>query len=258
MKKIILFFTLFISISSFSAFKSKPREYYITQVYHCTSNSQLDKIDVYLKNIYLPHLHQQGINNVGVFEPITNDTAKDKTIMVWIPLNNLDQLDRLDQQKEAIDPLKENSLLSLVASNGALPYNRLETSISKSFKHQPQFQKSITFQKSPENIYEFRSYESVDESMFLKKVHMFNEGNEIELFKSLSFNALFYSKVIAGDRMPNLLYITRFSNLADREAHWKTFKDDPKWKQMSNLAIYLNTVSKADIVLMRAKPYSDL
>ena len=258
MKKIILFFTLFISISSFSAFKSKPREYYITQVYHCTSNIQLDKIDAYLKNIYLPHLHQQGINNVGVFEPITNDTATDKTIMMWIPLTSLDQLDRLDQQKEAVDPLKENSLLSLVTSNGTLPYNRLETSISKSFKHQPQFQKSITFQKSPENIYEFRSYESVDESMFLKKVHMFNEGKEIELFKSLNFNALFYSKVIAGDRMPNLIYITRFSNIADREAHWKTFTNDPQWNQMSNLSIYLNTVSKADIVLMRAKPYSDL
>ena len=258
MKKIILFFTLFISISSFSAFKSKPREYYITQVYHCTSSIQLDKIDAYLKNIYLPHLHQQGIHNVGVFEPITNDTAIDKTIMVWIPLTSLDQLDRLDQQKEAIDPLKENSLLSLVASNGALPYNRLETSISKSFKHQPQFQKSSTFQRSPENIYEFRSYESVDESVFLKKVHMFNEGKEIELFKSLNFNALFYSKVIAGDRMPNLIYITRFSNIADREAHWKTFTNDPQWKQMSNLSMYLNTVSKADIVLMRAKSYSDL
>jgi len=258
MKKSILFFTLFISISAFSAFKSKPREYYITQVYHCATTSQLDGIDTYLKNIYLPHLHQHGIANVGVFEPITNDTAKDKTIMVWIPLTSLDQLDRLDQQKEAIDPLKENSLLSLVATNGVLPYSRLETTISKSFKNQPQFQKTTSFQKSPENIYEFRSYESADESNFLKKVHMFNEGKEIELFKSLKFNALFYSKVIAGNSMPNLLYITRFSNLADRETHWKNFSADPAWKQMSNFSIYLNTVSKADIVLMRAKPYSDL
>ncbi len=258
MKKIILFFTLFISISAFSAFKSKPREYYITQVYHCTSTGQLDKIDGYLKNIYLPHLHQQGITNVGVFEPITNDTAKDKSIMVWIPLTCLDQLDGLDQQKEAIDPLKENSLLSLVSSNGVLPYNRLETTISKSFKYLPQFQKTTSFQKSPENIYEFRSYESADESLFLKKVHMFDEGKEIELFNTLNFNALFYSKVIAGDRMPNLLYITRFSNLADREVHWKIFEDNPYWKQMSQLPEYLNTVSKADIVLMRAKPYSDL
>jgi hypothetical protein len=58
--------------------------------------------------------------------------------------------------------------------------------------------------------------------------------------------------------MPNLIYITRFSNLADREAHWKNFVEAPAWKQMSNLPEYLNTVSKADIILMRAKTYSDL
>jgi hypothetical protein len=258
MKNILLILTLLISLSAFSAFKLKPREYYITQVYHCATTNQLEGIDAYLKMIYLPHLHQQGIANVGVFEPITNDTAKDKTIMVWIPLSSIDQLDRLDQQKEAIDPLKENSLLSLVTTNGALPYNRLETTISKSFKYQPQFQNTTSFPKTSENIYEFRSYESADESIFLKKLHMFNEGKEIELFKSLKFNALFYSKVIAGNSMPNLLYITRFSNLADREVHWKIFEDDPNWKKMSNLSVYLNTVSKADIVLMRAKPYSDL
>ena len=258
MKPIILLLSLCLTISNLASAKDPHREYYMTQVYHCSTKSQLEAIDVYLKNIYLPHLHQSGITNVGVFEPITNDTAKDKTILVWIPLTSLQQLDQLDQSKESIDPLKPNALLSLTASNGALPYNRLETNISKSFKFQGQHIKKTSFEKSPENIYEFRSYESPDEATFLKKVHMFNEGKEIELFNALNFNALFYSKVIAGSRMPNLIYITRFQNLADREVHWKSFVDAPAWKQMSNLPKYLNTVSKADIILMRSKPYSDL
>ena len=258
MKRSLLIFTLLISIASFAADKNKPREYYVTQVYHCSSNSQLDAVNAYLKNSYLPHIHQFGIANVGVFEPINNDTAKDKTIMVWIPLSSLAQLDQLDQLKEAIDPLKPNNLLSLSLTSGVLPFDRLETVVSKSFKFQGQFEKKTSFQKSPDNIYEFRSYESADEALFLKKVHMFNEGKEIELFNTLNFNALFYSKVIAGSRMPNLIYITRFSNLADREAHWKSFVDAPAWKQMSHLPEYQNTVSKADIILMRAMPYSDL
>lgn len=148
--------------------------------------------------------------------------------------------------------------MNLTVVNGALPYNRMETIIFKSFKFQDQFIKNTSFQKSPENIYEFRSYESADEALFLKKVHMFNEGKEIELFKDLNFNALFYSKVIAGDRMPNLIYITRFKDIADREAHWKSFVASAAWKQMSNLPEYVNTVSKSDIILMRAKSYSDL
>jgi hypothetical protein len=258
MKKLLLSLTVFITTIGFAAAKDKSRDFYVTQVYHCSTQSQLEAVDVYLKNIYLPHLHQFGIANVGVFEPISNDTAKDKTIMVWIPLRSLQQLDKLDQLKEAIDPLKPNTLLSLTTINGELPYNRLETVVSKSFKYQGQYVKDKSFEKSPENIYEFRSYESADEAMFLKKVHMFNEGKEIELFNALNFNALFYSKVIAGSRMPNLIYITRFQNIADREAHWKSFVDAPAWKQMSTLPEYLNTVSKSDIILMRAKSYSDL
>ena len=258
MKKLLFSLTVFIATISFAASKNKSREYYITQVYHCSSSSQLEAVDMYLKNTYLPHLHEFGINNVGVFEPITNDTAKDKIIMVWIPLTSLQQLDKLDQLKEAIDPLKPNTLLSLTTAAGVLPYNRLETVISKSFKFQGQYVKKTSFEKSPENIYEFRSYESADEALFLKKVHMFNEGKEIDLFKTLNFNALFYSKVIAGHRMPNLIYITRFKNIAEREAHWKSFVDAPAWKKMSTLPEYLNTVSKSDIILMRAKAYSDL
>ena len=258
MKKLLLICTVLISMTAFAANKNKPREYYLTQVYHCSTTAQLEAVDAYLKNNYLPHLHQFGIANVGVFEPINNDTAKDKTIMVWIPLLSLSQLDQLDQAKEGIDPMMSNTLLTLSKTNETLPYTRVETMISKSFKFQGQFEKKTSFPKSPDNIYEFRSYESADEALFLKKVHMFNEGKEIELFNTLNFNALFYSKVIAGSRMPNLIYITRFSNLADREAHWKSFVDAAAWKQMSTLPEYLNTVSKADIILMRAKPYSDL
>ena len=86
---------------------------------------------------------------------------------------------------------------------------------------------------------------------------MFNEGKEIELFNKLNFNAVFYAKVIAGNRMPNLVYMTSFNNMDDRNAHWKAFSADPTWKIISNLPQYLKTVSKADIVLMTAKDYAD-
>ena len=233
------------------------RDYYLIQVYHLKSQEQIKQIDNYLKNTYLPFLHQQGIIKVGVFEPIDNDTARDKKLMVWIPLHNIQALDKLDNAIEQIDPLGNNPLIHLNGPNGELPYTRIETSLSKSFKDQAQFVRQSNLTKSPERIYEFRSYEGANEALFLQKVHMFNEGKEIELFKKLNFNAIFYAKVVAGDRMPNLIYMTSFNNLDDRNAHWKTFSDDPTWKHISNLPIYLNTVSKADIILMKAKDYAD-
>lgn len=131
--------------------------------------------------------------------------------------------------------------------------------MSKAFKDQTQFEKKSTLKKNnpDERIFEFRSYESASEIMHLKKVHMFNEGKEIRLFARLNFNAIFYGKVLAGARMPNLIYMTSFNNKADRDAHWKAFGDDAYWKKISTSPEYLNTVSKSDIILMKAKEYAD-
>ena len=82
-------------------------------------------------------------------------------------------------------------------------------------------------------------------------------GGEIGLFKRLNFNAVFYGEVVDGSKMPNLMYMTSFNNMADRDAHWKTFRDDAQWISIKDLPEYLHTVSKNDQLLLRAKSYSD-
>ena len=86
---------------------------------------------------------------------------------------------------------------------------------------------------------------------------MFNEGGEVALFKRLNFNAVFYSEVVAGSRMPNLMYMTTFENRADRDAHWKAFGDDPEWKKLSSMPEYQKNVSKIEIFFLRPTEYSD-
>ena len=87
---------------------------------------------------------------------------------------------------------------------------------------------------------------------------MFNEGGEIDIFKRLNFNAVFYAEVIAGSHMPNLMYMTSFNTKAERDEHWKVFSADAAWKKISGMSDYANTVSKHDITLMHATEYSDL
>ena len=67
---------------------------------------------------------------------------------------------------------------------------------------------------------------------------------EIALFSKLQFNAVFYAQVLAGSRMPNLMYMTSFNNMTERDEHWKAFGADTDWKRMSSLPEYQNTVSK--------------
>jgi hypothetical protein len=86
---------------------------------------------------------------------------------------------------------------------------------------------------------------------------MFNEGDEVGLFKRLRFNAVFYAEVISGRRMPNLMYMTTFIDLASHDEHWKAFSNDPYWKKLSAMPEYQHNVSKINIYLLRPTEYSD-
>ena len=86
---------------------------------------------------------------------------------------------------------------------------------------------------------------------------MFNEG-EIDIFKSIDANPVFWGDVIAGSHMPNLMYLTTYANKAAREDHWKVFKANPKWKELSAMAEYQKNVSHSDILFLQPTDYSDL
>ena len=246
------------TIAGFSQ-KSKKgdREFYLIQIYHCNTSQQIQGIDSYLQNTYLPYLHQSGIQKVGVFVPLANDTATDKKLYVWIPLHSLNMLEKLDQGIEKLDPFKKNEVIDLQNADSSLPYTRIERVVTKSFKYQTQFEKKSSLTKSPERIYEYRSYESPTENAHLRKINMFNEGGEIALFKRLNFNAIFYSKAIIGDRMPNLIYMTSFNNMTDRDAHWKAFGASSEWQSISNMPKYAKAINRNETVLMTARMYAD-
>lgn len=255
MKKVIYIFALLFATTQTIA--ATPREFYLIKIYHCTNQDQINHIDQYLKDQYLPFLHKAGVKKVGVFAPIDNDTSSDKRIFVWLPLNALNQLDQLDQAFENIDPFGNDPLIHLDNKDSSLPYNRIETILTRAFKFLPNYEKKSSLVKSSDRIYEYRSYESPTEEMHLRKLHMFNEGQEIEIFKSLNFNAVFYSKAIIGSRIPNLIYMTSFNNMADRNAHWDAFKSHPIWKKISTDPIYLKIVNKNVTILMTARDYAD-
>jgi len=57
--------------------------------------------------------------------------------------------------------------------------------------------------------------------------------------------------------MPNLMYMTSFENMADRDAHWKNFGNDEYWKKLSAMPECQNNVSHIDIIFLRPVVYSD-
>ena len=68
---------------------------------------------------------------------------------------------------------------------------------------------------------------------------------------------MFYGEVIAGSRMPNLMYMTSFANMESRDEHWGAFGEHPDWLKLKALDQYQNNVSNIDRVMLHHTAYSD-
>ena len=233
------------------------QEYFEIKIYHVAQKAQEDRVDVYLKEIYLPALHRAGIRQAGVFKPIEVDTAFGKLIYVFIPFKTIDQFMQLPEVlgKDQVFNTTGKSFTDAPFDNP--PYIRFESILLKAFMNMPQF-KAPKFATAPaERIYELRSYESATEAKAVKKIEMFNQGGEMKVFESLGFNPVFFGEVLIGSHQPNLMYMTTFSDRASHDALWKAFGVHPDWIRLKGMDEYKNTVSKANPYLLHPTSYSD-
>lgn len=233
--------------------------YYEIRIYTISDKDQEGEIDGFLKEAYLPALHRAGINKVGVFKPVETDTVyAGKRIYVLVPYPSWDAYAAVQSKLKNDKQLQTGGSKYFDKPYNSPPYTRIEVIISRAFEGMPAFQSPSLSGPVGERIYELRSYEGPTEKIFANKVQMFNQGDEIGLFKRLGFNAVFYSEVVAGSRMPNLMYMTSFNNLASREEHWKTFVADAEWKRLSGLPEYQHNVSRIEIFLLHPAEYSEI
>lgn len=246
----VLAFTISTSLSA--------RDYYQIKVYNIKDKSQETRVDNYLKNAYVPAMHRAGIKTVGVFKPIANDLAAGTKIIVFIPLKDLSQIDKAEA---SIEKDKEYQTAGAEYINSKFdnpPYERIESILLKAFSAQQKFFAPDFETPKSEQIFELRSYQSATEKIYRKKVEMFNEGGETEIFRKIGANAIFYGEVLSGSEMPNLMYMTSYKNMKSNEDCWKAFRVHPDWKELSGKEEYKNTVSHIDKYLMHPTDYSDI
>lgn len=258
-------FCLFILLQSSFLYASNPlagREFYELKVYHYKTTDQEQKLDNFLQKAYLPALHRVGITKVGVFKPIVNPatpaTTDDRLLYVFVPFRSRDDFFKLDDKLAKDKQYLADGNEYLDALYNTPPYDRIETILLNAFDKSPQFNLPALTSPPQERVYELRSYEGHTEKISRNKIDMFNQGDEIGLFKRLGFNAVFYAEVVAGSRMPNLMYLTTFDNKASRDAHWDAFGKDEYWKKLSAMPNYQKNVSKNDTRFLYPTDYSDI
>lgn len=167
------------------------KEYYQLKVFTLKTTSQINVMDAYLKEAYLPGLKRLNINNVGVFKPHLNETDTLQKIYVLSSFKSIEQFLELSNKLE-----KDNEYLVagseyLNAPNEQPPYERIETKLMTAFTDFPNMRIPKFGIRKKDRVYELRSYESPTETYYKKKVDKFNAGGETKLLTALSLMLYF-------------------------------------------------------------------
>jgi len=256
-QKGISFLVFFVIVLTGYSQKKIDREIYEIKTYRLTSSQQEAQVDTFLAKAFLPALHRHGIKTVGVFKPLETDSLYGKRIVLLIPYKSLQQFYDLPDLLKKDAAFKQTGKSYIDASYSSPPYQRIESVLLRAFSRSPKMATPALTSARSERVYELRSYEGHTEKIYQNKVKMFNDGDEIGLFKRLEFNAVFYGEVLIGSHQPNLMYLTTFANQAARDEHWKKFGDDPQWKKLKSMPEYQNNVSLNTILFLRPTAYSD-
>jgi hypothetical protein len=248
------------NLSALAAALVSPKEFYQIKIYHLKNDDQEKIVDHFLKTAFLPALHRLKISNIGVFKPIADqkNESAERLIYVLIPFKSFGDFLALEKKLTSDQKFAADGGDYLNSTYSNPPYDRIESILLDGFDKHPKLTLPNLSSPKKERVYELRSYESHTERIAKNKVKMFNDGDEIGLFKRLGFNAVFYGEVISGSEMPNLMYLTTFENRADRDKHWAAFKVDDYWKKLSAMDEYKNNVSKSKIKFLYPTDYSDI
>jgi hypothetical protein len=227
---------------------------YELRIYTLKNNTQQKLVEDYLKNAAIPALNKLGIKNVGVFTELKPaDQTKIYVLIPYISMADFIQVtDNIDKDKAYQH--QGSAYLNAPATEPA--YERIESSLLKAFAHMPE----LVLPGTQARIFELRQYQSATENAGKKKIEMFNDKGEIDIFKRLGFKPVFFGETLIGSLRPNLTYMVTFDDMAGHDSHWKAFVDDPEWKKISAVPEYADAklVSKITSTFIVPTSYSQI
>ncbi|MDR1258571.1 MAG: NIPSNAP family protein [Tannerellaceae bacterium] len=139
------------------------------------------------------------------------------------------------------------------ASASSPVYSVFESFLCEAFDRVPQL---IKPDKS-RTLFEFRNYKSPNEEANQRKIKMFNV-DEIAVFDATGINSVCYGEVMAGPRMPSLIYLTWYKDEQTRDEAWRKFSAHPDWNRIRTLPEYAHTATDNVSLLLSPLPYSQI
>ncbi len=234
--------------------KAGSQQWYELRMYLLKDNVQQELVENYYQNAAIPALNKAGSKPVGVFTQMQPDTQT--KLLVIVPFNSID-----DFQNSTDKLMKDGAYLKaadayLNAPATAPAYERIESSLLHAFEMYPQ----IKIRNEKPRLFELRRYESSGEAAGKKKIEMFNEGGEINVFLHTGFHPVFFSECVIGENRPNLTYMLQFADMNEHDTSWKAFGSSPEWNKLKSIPEYADAkiVSKITSTFWVPTGYSQI
>jgi hypothetical protein len=225
-------FSSILPTASEEAFKKTKQEFYELRVYTLKNETQQKIVEDYFQRAAIPALNRLGSKNVGVFTELKPEGQT--KLYAIIPYKSMEAFINIEEKLSKDAAYQEAGAAYLNAPATAPAYERIESSFLKAFAHMPKIE--VPERKS--RIFELRRYESASESAGKKKIEMFNDAGEIDIFKRVGLTPVFFGETLIGEMRPNLTYMLTFDDMAEHDRNWKSFGGDPQWKKISSMPEY--------------------
>jgi len=228
-----------------NASEASKKDYYNLTLFNLASEAKQKALCDFLCDALIPALGRIGVGPVGAFRMAEGDS---QDVYVLMPHESVESLvtlrSRLGRDKEFF----QAGAAFIDAPKSDPAYQRLESSLMLAFDGVPKLEVPS---KKESRVFQLRTYESHSFERAAKKVEMFNEGGELEIFRRTGMPPVFFGQTLIGSRMPNLTYMLGFDDMEALAKGWDKFRVDPAWDKLKKDPAYKDTVSNITNILLR-------
>lgn len=244
------------AVTARAAENESERQYIELRKYHTLLGAKKDVLNKYMQDAAIPAWNRLGINPVGAFTVTYGQSSP--SLYILLPHKSIESVLTANTKQLADEEFLAKGAEVLNGPLSDPAYVRYESSLLLAFAGMPKVEVPEAVQGKKTRLFEMRTYESHNEKVAKKKVEMFNEGKEIEIFRKTGLFPVFFGEAIFGTQMPNLVYMLAFENMEQRDANWKTFVNSPEWKELSGKEEYKDTVSNISDLILRPTGFSQI
>lgn len=231
------------------------REYIEWIRYTVKNRSEMGKVRDFYRDAAIPALNRIGLDRIGFFNVTYGESGPYYYVLIPHPDMSSVLTYRARLMEDEVYKRAGADFLEAPLSDPA--YMRVDTVLMHAFKGIPRVEvdKDLLGNK---RIMELRTYESHSYMAGQKKIHMFNEGGEIDIFRKTGLKPVFFGETVIGADMPNLIYMLVFESMEQRNKNWDAFRVHPEWKKLSADPFYKDTVSNITDIVLTPESFSQI